>query len=244
VDKIAIFVEGQGELIFVRTLLPLLIPYRMLSFQCLSISADTMSRVPYEYPNPDASFSFTVVNVGNDERVLTEVAEREEGLVNKGYCRIIAVRDMYCAEYHKRANNIDPTVNDQFVEQHEATISNRMTHSDLISIFFAIMELEAWLLGMYNLFKKVDPTLTCEYIEAKLGFNLHDIDPQTEFFHPANQIDKILSLVGEKYTKSRDQMESILSHLSSDDIENAIERSRCQSLALFLDELKSCTVDK
>jgi hypothetical protein len=151
VDKIAVFVEGQGELIFVRRLLPLFIPYDMLSFQCLSISADTMSRVPYEYPNPNACLSFTIVNVGNDEKVLTEIAEREKGLVNKGYCRILAVRDMYCAAYHKLAHNIDPTVIDRFVNLHEATISDRMVHSDLISIFFAIMELEAWLLGMYTL---------------------------------------------------------------------------------------------
>jgi hypothetical protein len=243
VDKIAVFVEGQGELIFVRKLLPLLIPYNILSLHCLSISADKPYTV-FKLPNPNASFSFTIVNVGNDERVLTEIAEREGNLVDKGYCQIIALRDMYGAAYRKLTQNVDQEIINKFVRFHKDTIRDKMSNPEMISVFFAIMELEAWLLGMYNLFQKVNPSLTCDYIETELGFNLRNIDPQTEFFHPTVRIHEILNLIDEKYTKSKGQMESILSHLASEDISNAIERNRCRSLASFLDELKRLVKDK
>jgi hypothetical protein len=99
------------------------------------------------------------------------------------------------------------------------------------------MELEAWLLAMYNLFAKIHPDLTSAFIGSRLGFSLEDIDPQTEFFHPAVQLGQILSLIGQKYRKSKSQMESILGRMDAIDIDNAHENGRCASFATFLAEV-------
>lgn len=234
--KIAIFTEGQGELIFVRHLLPLVIGYERLSFECLALRADKTFPVPYRYCPPSASVHFLIVNVGNDERVTSAIAERQENLVSKGYDRIIGLRDMYSEAYHKRSDRIDDAVTQSFVQAHQAAV-RQMSNSDKIHVSFAIMELESWFLSMYNLFERIDPALVCSYIESELGFNLKTINPETEFFHPTRQLGDILGLVGTKYVKSADQMESISSQIIATDIDDASERGRSTSLATFISHI-------
>ena len=47
-----------------------------------------------------------------------------------------------------------------------------------------------------------------------------------------------INLVGESYTKSMDQMNSILSYMAIDDINDAVENGRCNSLLLFFQEIQ------
>ncbi|MEN8220838.1 MAG: hypothetical protein ABFS56_31685 [Pseudomonadota bacterium] len=79
-QKIAVFVEGQGELIFIRNLLYYLVDPAQLSFECFKLHANLQQEVPYEYKNPNAQIHFQIINVGNDERVLDVIKEREERL--------------------------------------------------------------------------------------------------------------------------------------------------------------------
>lgn len=109
-----------------------------------------------------------------------------------------------------------------------------MGHPDRIQVFFAIMELEAWFLSMYQLFQKIHPSLTVPFIEEKIGFDLSKVNPEEQFFHPANEFSLILNLVGITYNKSFDQMEGILSKIDSTDIRNSLENNRCNSFARFL----------
>ncbi len=47
--KIAIFTEGQGELIFMRWLLPGVLGYENVSFECMELYSDQIQTVPYKY---------------------------------------------------------------------------------------------------------------------------------------------------------------------------------------------------
>lgn len=111
-----------------------------------------------------------------------------------------------------------------------------MVHTDRIKMHCSIMELEAWFLGMYNIFKKKNPMLTVEYIENKLSFNLKKCDPQ-KFLHPTKQLDNIFNLFRERYDKSYGSIESLCSDITSEDIQNAFENGRCESFLQFYDEI-------
>ena len=234
--KIAIFTEGQGELIFVRYLLPLLIESERLSFECMDLRAGRLFPVPYKHCPPNASIHFQIVNVGNDERVASVIEETQENLISKGYDKIIGLRDMFSAAYRKRSNHIDDTVTESFIQAHQRTIQ-QMSNADKIHICFAIMELESWFLSMYNLFERIHPDLVCSYIESKLSLNLETTNPETEFFHPTKKLGEILGLVGIKYGKSKDQMESISSKIIATDIDDAFENGRSTSLRTFISEI-------
>jgi hypothetical protein len=234
--KVVIFTEGQSELIFIRQLLFHLIDNAKLSFDCMALRGQIEHSVPFKYQCPNPQVYFLIINVGNDERVLSVIKEREERLISSGYERIIGLRDLYSRAYRERSATIDDQVSNEFITSFSSTLG-QMNHCDKIVLYLAIMELEAWFLGMYNLFSKINNSLTVEYIEQQCGFNLRNIDPQKEFFKPSNELEQIFLLIGMQYSKSLDDMEMITSNLDNEDFLNAIENNRCESFRAFRSEL-------
>ncbi len=71
-----------------------------------------------------------------------------------------------------------------------------------------------------------------------MGYDLSKINPETKFFHPAKHLANILLLAGTTYKKSKDQMQSILSNMVREDIDDALEEGRrSKSFDLFLSEI-------
>lgn len=237
-SKVAIFVEGQSEQIFICHLLLQTIDCSKVSFKCLRLYAGkTVPIRRFDFPNPHAEMSFLIVNVGQDEKVLSEIKEREEDLIKQGFDRIIGLRDMYSEEYSKRSpNEINDSVTMSFINGWNSTIQ-KMSDSSKIRIHIAIMELEAWFLGIYDIFKRINSILSVEYIENELGFNLANIDPQTEFFKPAEEVSRIFQLVGLQYKKKEHDVKSICSKINNDDINNAFKNGRCSKFKDFYEEL-------
>ncbi len=56
--KVAVFVEGQAEQIFVRDLLFYLFDPAKFSFECLRLHAKQLEDVPYSYGSEDAEVYF------------------------------------------------------------------------------------------------------------------------------------------------------------------------------------------
>jgi len=180
---------------------------------------------------------FLIGNVGKDNSVVSAIRERERKLFQRGFIEIIGLRDMYCQAYHKRSPGIIRNeLSRQFIDNHNNVIQ-MMSKPDHIHLFFSIMELEAWFLSMYGIFKKIEPILTPEHIEDQLGYNLREIDPQTAFYRPSNTIRDVLALCGERYTKSADEIEKITQAIDIDDIRSGFENDRCQSLKDFYDKI-------
>lgn len=238
--KVAIFAEGQTELIFARDFLLRLIDPSKLSLECWELLAHKLSRVPYLYSCPNPEMHFMIINVHGDEGVLSSIWEREKSLIEKsGYEMIIGLRDMYSEAYKKLSRGvINDDISNQFIQSHNSTIQ-KMTYQDRIKLYFAIMEIEAWFLAMYNIFQRIDSALTVEYIEEKLGFDLRRIDPQEEFFKPSNQVRDVLLLSGRQYDKKESDIENITSKMILADFDNAVENNRCECFDTFYQELRA-----
>jgi len=235
--KIAVYVEGQGELIFIRNILFHLMDPSCFSFECIRLHARDEQDVPYPYDNPNAEVHYRIVNVGNDERVLTMIRDNESRLSELGFVKIIGLRDMYSGKYRKLSNGvIDDSVTQKFVAGANGVIAN-MNNPNLVRFHFSIMEIEAWWLSMYNLFAKIDNALTNRFIDEKLAYDLSKIDPQNYFFHPATEVDRIFRLTGSEYDKKLGDVERITSKIDSVDIDEATENSRCSCFKKFCEEL-------
>lgn len=236
--KVAIFTEGQLGLIFVRRFLLTFINNSLLSFECLKLISDREHEVPYTYRNPNSQLHFMIIDAGNDSKVLSAIKDRENFLFNKGYEKIIGLRDMYSAEYDRRSPRvINDEVSRQFIKESWTTIRG-MTHPEKIIILFSIMELEAWFLSMYSIFRKINPVLSVEYIERKLGMNLRTVDPEKTFYKPSIQLKKVLNLCGIRYDKGKDDLEMVTSKMESKDFEVGIENRRCEKLRKFYQEFE------
>ena len=239
--KVAIFVEGQGEQIFVRHLLNYLIEPTKFSFECLCLRAGNLDRVPYTYKNEHAEVHFLIINAQGDGSVLPAIKKREKGLLREGYYKIIGLRDMYSQAYCEISPNV---INENLIQQFIDGANNSialMSQPEKIHFHFAIMELEAWWLCMYTIFPKIDKRLTVEFIKEELEYDLSIVNAEKTFFHPALKISKILNLVGLNYDKHFSEVERITSQITFDDIVDVImsEEKRCESFKKFCDDLIS-----
>ena len=237
--RIAIFVEGQSALIFVRQMLFLLIDNSKLSFECWEWHKYELRLCLKfnHYHSPDPDIHFTIIDSRNDEGVLTALKERERGLLERGFEKIIGLRDMYSENYHKRAgSNINDQVTNAFINEWERVIQE-MSDPSKIKIHVSIMELEAWFLGMYSIFERINDKLSVDYILDKLGFDLRSVDPQKEFFHPKVKLVQVLDLVNLKYDTSRDHIEKICNQIKPEDFNEAFERGRCSNFKDFYGEI-------
>jgi hypothetical protein len=109
----AVFVEGQGEQIFVRHLLNYLLEPDKFSFECLCLRAENLERVPYSHKNEYAEVHFLIINTQGDGSVLPAIKKREKGLFSQDYHKIIGLRDMYSQAYCE----ISPGVIDNSIMQ-------------------------------------------------------------------------------------------------------------------------------
>jgi len=236
--KFAIFVEGQTELIAVREFL--LKAYNfVLKIECRTLfKSGKLRKAEYDYTNPSARFYFQILNIGNDKAVVKRILEREKNMWKAGYEKIIGLRDMYSQAYKEESRSIDNDVTQRFINGANETLTDKASHPEKIVICFAIMEVEAWFIAMYKLFEKIDKRLTSEYIKDKIGIDLETVNPETAFFHPANQMVKIYELVGKKYDKHKGDIEAIASHLKNQDYSDLLASAKCNSFNHFYCALK------
>lgn len=241
VSRYVICVEGQGEMIFTRRLLQEVFGYSDISYECMELRAGRLNNVPYEYKPSTAKVFYLIINIGNDEKVLGFIKDSKEGLFKKGgYRSIVGLRDMYSKAYRDRSGAIDEAVNQEFISAHNNTIA-QLPNAGNISIYFAIMELESWILGMHDMLAKIDPQLTTKYIKQQLNIDLSTLNPEDKFFHPSKVLSKVLNLVGMNYKKSKGDMEKIFSKYDSTDLSTLLNgMNKSKSFKLFHDKI--CTL--
>ena len=237
--KTAIFVEGHTELIFVREFLLRIFDYQV-DLDCYTLFTDgNFNPTEYKFPNPNAENHFQIINAGNDNAVLSRILKREKYLFNSGFTKIVGLRDMYSKQYREivKDSSIDPEINQRFIESHSEQISLKSENSDNIHFHFAIMEIEAWLLGIRKLLTKVDSKLTNDFIKEQLGIDLNELDPETAFFHPAKNLETIHDLVGKSYGKSKGDVNAIVGLIEKSDYVDLKQSPICQSFTTFYDSL-------
>jgi len=110
---------------------------------------------------------------------------------------------MYSQAYKEESRSIDNDVTQRFINGANETLIKKASCPEKIVICFAIVEVEAWFIAMYKLFEKIDKRLTSEYIKNKIGIDLENVNPETAFFHPANQMETIYRLAGKHYDKHK-----------------------------------------
>lgn len=241
--KIAIFVEGQTELIFTRELLLKCYEWQNIWVECYTLFNDRdLNPVDYSHKDPKAEIYYQIINIGNDTKVLSSILKREKYLfsANQAFDKIIGLRDMYSKEYRAtvKSQEIRIEINQKFIDSHQAIINTMAEHPDKIDFHFAIMELEAWLLGIKDLFPSFNKTLTNEKIETALQINLDNTNPEIDVFHPATLVSKIMKLVGDDYDKKKGEVNKFMGRISRDDFYHLFESEKCETFSKFCNALE------
>ncbi len=226
--RVAIFVEGQSELIFVREFLLKWFDYQV-DLECRNLFTDEkFDRADYDFSNPSANVHFQVINVGMDGNVLSRILSREQYLYNAGYEKIIGLRDMYSGDYKKivQDRTVDLQVNGRFKQGTLVSINQKAKQPGQIRFCFAIMELEAWWIGIPSLWENIDFELK-QQNERWFSF------PES-VFHPAVFIDNLFQSKNNTYKKKKAEVESIVGKISREDYVDLYDSQRCSSFCEFV----------
>jgi hypothetical protein len=193
--KLAIFVEGYTEQLFIETLLREVIGTRHLRIE--SYSGVGGGRGPRGWhllgvsnPAHRTRFSAMVVDCGSDGRVRSDIADHYDSLVAAGYSAIIGVRDAYPDVAY---NQIQLLRNGLQVGLKNAPIQ--------VLFVLGVMEIESWFLSEFTHFQRLDPTLTPAAIRHALGFDPTAEDMQLRR-RPSADLNDAYHLVGLAYQKS------------------------------------------
>ena len=195
-NRLAVFVEGYTEVTFVERLIEeiagehkVLIEHREIRGG--ATTRRTMGLIKAAKRVTGQQYFVLIVDCGGDEQVKTRILEEHQNLTDKGYSRIISIRD------------VRPKFTYADIPRLEANLP-RYVKTALIPVQFilAIMEIEAWFLAETTHYQKIDPSITVGAIEAALGF-----DPQTDDMEqravPANDLSNCYAIGGKSYLKHK-----------------------------------------
>ncbi len=234
--RIAVFVEGQTELIIVRELLFKKFHYNV-DLICQELWRDEYRHAEYDNPCPDATFHYLIVNVGNDNRVLSVIMRNEKTMIEKGYERIIGLRDMYSQEYKELTTEINTHIIEAKRQAALDYIKSNSKNPPLIFFNFAIMETEAWFLAINHLLERINPILTYEFICKNTGHDLELVDPEKTFPCPADILAEIYKLIGANYDKHRGDIEKLAKVTDIEHYDSLYDSNKCASFKPFYESL-------
>lgn len=237
--KVAVYVEGQTELIFVREFLLKWFEYDSseIGFECYELRNSDPNETEYRFGSRESKRFYTIVNVGCDARALSKALDTAPRHRNQGYDKVVVLRDMYSDQYKSvnPARTVSRRLNMMFIEGAQKSIDSKDL-KNYVYCQFAIMETEAWLLGMGWYLEKTDSSLTQINLKKKLKYDM-DSDPETTVYHPAQRLKEIYRSVNKDYDKHSQEVNSIMSHLDKQDFELLLELDRCESFNRFVTRL-------
>lgn len=195
--KLAIFVEGYTELLFMDRLISEVAEKNQIAIELRQIrgggarSGKPKRIVELQVPvlDPEKTLYFLIADCGGEDAVAQRIKEEHENLSKAGFEKIIGLRDVYPKFLRK--------------DMPKLRIGLRYgVKTNLIPVQFVLsaMELEAWFLAEHNHYQNVDPLLTVERIQNHLGFDPVN-DDMTIRDEPANDLAAAYALVGKLYAK-------------------------------------------
>ncbi|TRU64109.1 MAG: hypothetical protein EWV48_01190 [Microcystis aeruginosa Ma_QC_C_20070823_S13] len=205
--KLAIFVEGQTERIFITRLLQEIAGYKKVSVEVYQVRGDKANRKIQPLKSnliEVAPFFILLYDCGCDSHVLSDIKKQHNSLTNNGYEKILGLRDLY-PEPLKNRTQVENGI--------KGFLKTFQKNGIPISMILVIMEIEAWFLGEYSFLTKIDSCLTSNFILHNLGFDLNALDVE-QIPHPSEALNKIYQLIQRSYDKSETTVEEIASLLN------------------------------
>jgi len=229
--KLAFFVEGQTEQLFVRRLVKEVFGYGNTTVILKKIMGGTNTPKHEFVKSYDlarkSSYSILIYDCGADNRVKSEILENIESLRESGYSYIIGLRDLYPLGMDELPR-LEKGLN--FLPMHLNSCK------DLFDIIVAVQEVETWFLAEPSHLLKVDKRLTGRFIEKHLGFDPYTINTLSRK-HPSEDLRRIYKLVGKAYTKKYWQIDKLVNRLDFKKIRNEV-RYKITSLDALISQVE------
>ncbi len=217
--KVGFFVEGQTERIFlVKYLAEYLAGEHNFSRTEIQHLGSRGTKILTTRNYPESNYYVLIFDCSGDGNVIPALRDRAQNMINQEkYQYLIAIQDLYDRP-RSRKREVITSFNELF---------SHTTYFDNLKFVLAIMEIESWFIADYNLFQRINPIATPEYIRNQLNIDLINTNPETHR-HPSEVINRIYQLFGQTYKKREEQSYSIVSRIDydflySDEVKNRVE---------------------
>lgn len=235
--KIAVFVEGQAEMLFVVDLLQKysFFDSQKVGYKCINLTADRFEEINSKSAGShNSEYYYQIVNVNNDNLVITKIKRSITDLASKGFEIVIGLRDVF-GENYKKLTSGRQIVNEEIIRKMYETQCS-LIRSDIIevSLHFAVMEFEAWMLALMKIQAELDRHRDTEMYIAK---SLNEIDSVETIYHPTTVLKKLMTMSGQKYDKKEKDLLSILSQIDLQVYERLRQSQQSPSYTSFLSRL-------
>ena len=204
-DKLAIFVEGQTEQIFVERLLLAIAGQHRIHIDTVQAfggrrSPRTWVEVEAHRPAPRKDYYAIIYDCMGDGKVLSDIRDHYDNLVSQGFKDILGIRDVF----PRSAGDIS-TIRSDF----DKYVPRRPLHPLLV---LAIMEIESWFIGEHTHFGRFHAALTEPVVAGTLGYDPSDCDLEA-IATPVQDLRRVYGLVHRGYAKDRKQVERTVDDL-------------------------------
>jgi hypothetical protein len=212
-NKMAIYVEGQTELIFIKKLIKEMAQNLNFAVETFVIEGGTTcpktisknGAIKGVSTDSEIEFYVGIYNCRQDERVVTEIKANYSSLVKKGFSTILGIRDVY------------PNISDLIPKLRMASKHKVKTSPINPIIILATMEVEAWFLNEHHHYSSLHENLNNEVIKTNLGFSPKDDDLSSRF-HPSQDLHEAYQLVGLAYKKDKYRVSRTVDNLSYENL--------------------------
>lgn len=241
--KLAIYVEGQSEQILLNHLIKTWWSYSGIKITNIKVLAekDISSPVPDFIPSPDVEIDiiFLIINVEGAGSLTSVIAGRANKQIEIGY-QIIGLRDLFYPEDNLlNHTNSEVLLAKKITNEFQKALKIKLCKSpEKIYIYFAVMEIEAWILAFSTAVSKW-ARLTESDVQ-KIIYSKH------QHIESIKKPSVILKQIGEsgnrkksQKAKSFDAITSISHVITKDDIFNVLEANKVPSFNKFWNEFLS-----
>lgn len=196
--RLAVFVEGYTEMVFVEKLMEEIAGCNKVVIEKREVRGGrttprSVRLISATKPLTGQQYYMLLMDCGGDNAVKTRIREEHANLTQAGYTHIVGLRD------------VRPIVHAD-IPKLEASLP-RYVNPTLAPVTFilAILELEAWFLAEWTHFPRIDAAITTAAIHARLGFD-PEHDDMAQRLCPVEDLRACYALGGKAYVKGRAQV--------------------------------------
>jgi hypothetical protein len=195
VKKLAVFVEGYTELLFIEQLILNIGGVHNVVIELKKIRGGSsvprrMTTIKAANTKTGQGYYILIIDCGSDDQVKTRIMEEHQNLTQNGYLMIIGLRD------------VRPKYSYVEIPKLEVGLKKYIKTSLIpVEFILAVMEIEAWFLAEFTHFEKIDPAITIEKIRQIQGFDPLN-DDLSQRMEPANDLNASYNIGGKTYEKN------------------------------------------
>lgn len=193
--KLALFVEGQTELLFFDRFIREIASSQQIEIETYRATGGQSCPLKIvrlnlkKHTNPSATHYVQIIDCTSDGNVKSYIRDRYDSVVAAGFSFIIGVRDLFPAFDRAQLNSV------------RVNLMYGMRTKPIIPLFvLGVMEIESWFISEWTHFAKIDPSLTQAKVASELGYDPESADV-TLRENPARDLHAVYASVGKSYTK-------------------------------------------